>query len=94
MSQAVAMAHKINVFHQEWFLEASRFFVDFATAEEPLVAVGETEYAGAEVGPPGNPVQQGLEGEKARLKQPRLTFGASHILRIEYAKFGGGRLSS
>ena len=68
MPPTFAAAHKIDVFHQEWLLEASRFFVDFTTAEEPLVAVGETEYAGAEVGPPGDPFQQGVGGRKGELK--------------------------
>jgi len=35
------VTHKINVFHEERFFEAFHFFVDFTTAEEPLVAVGE-----------------------------------------------------
>ena len=67
-SPVPAVAHKIDVFHQEWFLEAPRFFVGFTTAEEPLVAVGETEYAGAEVGPPGDPVQQRVGGRKGEVE--------------------------
>jgi len=70
----MAASYEIDIFQQMEFLESACFFEHFTTAEESLVAIRKAEQAGAQVGPAGNPIEDGLRRGKGKRKTPEAHF--------------------